>query len=329
MIANLKIFILILCNVLFSLTFAIEPNFFPKFNTETLNVESVAIRPDKNLPITLKPLLIKPQSKPPWSAIVLPSNCSGLDDRMWRFWVPELIKNNIAVVLVDSFNPRGFSSVCENAFRSFIPEKVNDVNVVLDVMRNDQRFQPNKIAIGGHSQGAISTLLSAYEGSQTTFKRTHSQGYNLFVAAAPECRITFIEPKLLAPLLIIVGELDDYTEPEPCFKEVKRLEAANQKVDIKVVKGVYHSFTTNAPYNPRLMKSPHDAPSLYIDELSLVQGKSVFKLESGEITTINALLRKYSGFMGANLYGAHSGGSWDKAAEVTTLMIDFLKANSW
>jgi dienelactone hydrolase len=310
-------------------THAIEPSFFPEFDAETLNVNAIAVRPDKNFQITLNPLLVKPQSPPPWRTIVLPSNCSGLDDRMWRFWVPALIKNDIAAVLVDSYNPRGFPSVCENAFKMLIPEKINDLNLVLDFLRNDRRFESKKIAVGGHSQGAISTLFSAYVGSQTSFNRSPAQGFNLFVAAAPECRVTFKDPELIAPLLIVVGELDDYTEPGPCIKEAKRLEAFNQKVQLKVIKGVYHSFTSNAQYNPKLMKSPHDFPSVFIDELSLTHGKSTLKLESGEVTKLETLMRKHAGILGSNLYGAHSGGDWNKADEVTTLMIDFLKSNGW
>lgn len=53
--------------------------------------------------------------------------------------------------------------------------------------------------------------------------------------------------KPVAPLLILIGEKDDWTPAEPCRKLAEAAQAAGQPVAIKVYPGAYHSFDS---YNP-------------------------------------------------------------------------------
>jgi dienelactone hydrolase len=51
----------------------------------------------------------------------------------------------------------------------------------------------------------------------------------------------------LAPLLILIGELDDWTPAEPCRRMAAAAQAAGYPVEIKVYPGAHHSFDSRAP----------------------------------------------------------------------------------
>ena len=309
---------------------AISPSLFPGYEVETLNVKVVVPVPGKPEEVQLKPLLIKPTHSAPWSTIVLPSNCSGSDDRLWHFWVPELIKNNIAVVLVDSFKPRGFESICSNQFRMTIGARLQDVHQVLDYLRADSRFRSEKIALGGHSTGAMTAFHSSFAEVLAHLNRKPGTGYNAFIGAAASCEMSFKTPLLQGPLLLISGDKDDWTPAGPCEAESNRLKQSSQDASFIAIPGAYHTFSTKGVVkSPKVMKMPDDIPHMFLKNLSYEPQKSTAELASGEELAIDQIVKKYAGFLGSKLFGAHIGGDYDKASEVALLTVAFLKKNGW
>lgn len=317
--------------LLFPVTgFALSPTLFPNFQTESLNVKVVVPVPGKPEEVQLQPLLIKPNSPAPWSTIVLPSNCGGAEDRLWHFWVPELIKNNIAVVLLDSFKPRGFDSLCPNQFRMTIGARLQDVHQVLDFLRADNRFKTEKVALGGHSTGAMTAFHSSFAEAQRHLERKSSSGYNAFIGAAASCEMSFKTPQLQGPLLLISGEKDDWTPAAPCEAESKRLKQASQDATFVSIPGAYHTFSTRGVVkSPRVMKMPSDIPQMYLKNMSYEAQKSTAELATGEELAIDQIVKKYAGFLGSKLFGAHVGGDYDKAPDVAIMTVDFLKKHGW
>ena len=309
---------------------AISPGLFPSFSSESLAVEVTIPVPNKPEKLLLKPLLIAPKTPPPWSAIVLPSNCSGLDDRMWHFWAEALHRENIAVIFLDSFNPRGFSSICSNQFLLTTGARLQDAHQVLDFLRKDPRFIPQKIALGGHSAGAGTAFMSAYAEALAMLGRSSDSGYNAFVMAAPNCSLFFRSRRLLGPVLFVGGEKDDWTPVAPCVSELEKTRAEGQSVQIHVIPSAYHTFSTRGVvYSGRVMKWPVDAPSVYLKELSYLPRKSRYALASGEEVSFDEMLKKYAGFLGNKMFGAHVGGDWDKGPEVAQMTARFLKDLGW
>jgi dienelactone hydrolase len=51
----------------------------------------------------------------------------------------------------------------------------------------------------------------------------------------------------VAPLLILIGEKDDWTPAEPCQKLTEAAQKAGYPVAIKVYPGAYHSFDSDKP----------------------------------------------------------------------------------
>ena len=308
---------------------AIEPNLIPGFKTEQLVTEVNIPEAIKSRVFNLDSLLFIPEQNPPWKVVVLASNCSGLEDRMWRLWVPELLKNDIAVVLLDSFSPRGIKSLCFNQYQMTFGERLQDAHQLLDSIRKDKRFVSDKVALGGHSTGAITALQSSYLEVQSHLQRKNESAYNAFISASASCELTFKKPQLSGPLLLISGEKDDWTRKEPCIKEVERLKKSNQPAQIEIVPNAFHTFSTSGVHNPRLMKAPSEMPHTYFNALSYRPLETVIETEDGEVIKLDQVIRKYAGFMGNKIFGATSGGEWDKAQEAVNLSISFLKKNGW
>ena len=100
---------------------------------------------------------------------------------------------------------------------------------------------PKRIGLMGGSHGGASTLL--------TLGVPRAEGAPRFAAGIslyPSCNAA--NPyRPTAPLLILTGELDDWTPAEPCRKLAERASAAGHAVSIKVYPGAHHSFDGNAP----------------------------------------------------------------------------------
>ena len=312
-----------------SCVYSIDPQTWSKYDVESFNVDVSMPREGRIDKVRLQPLLIKPKSAPPWSSIVLRSNSTGLEDRMWKAWVPAFLNANIAVILVDSFNPRGFSSTEVNQFLVGYYAKMLDAHTVLDYLIGDDRFIKNKMALGGHSNGAETAFHSSYKESLSSLNRT-SSSFNAFIAAASPCLFVYKKTELNGPLLGIIGSMDDAARPDLCKTEFARLRNDGQPAELVIIEGANHEYSTkNSVYAPRLMNMPIETPTTYIKLLSLERGKTQFEYKSGEVISINDFTSKYSGFLGSKMYGYHVGGDFDKIPDVVDLSVQFLKKNGW
>lgn len=272
--------------------------------------------------VTLPGLLLKPDHPPPWNLVLLASNCAGLDDRFWTKIGPDLLKRNFAVIFLDAYTPRGFRSACENQFNYKFVQRIADPKAVISQLRTDNRFR--KIALGGHSVGAIVSFLAAFKQSSTYVSSDKTADYDAFFAVAPSCEISFRESALGNPLLVIVGEKDDWTLPGPCIEQADRLRKSNQPVDILVVPNANHEMSTyGSRFNSKLMKFPK-GPSLYADRFDKKEKLAIFVLENGEEITVQRYMSRFGGFLGSGMYGAHLGGDWDAYPAVQDRIIKFL-----
>lgn len=312
-----------------SCVYSIDPQTWAKYDGESFSVDVSMPREGRIETVRLQPLLLKPKSAPPWSSIVLRSNSSGLEDRMWKAWVPAFLDANIAVILVDSFNPRGFTSTAVNQFMIGYYAKMLDAHTVLDHLLSDDRFIKNRIALGGHSNGAETAFHSSYKESLSSINRT-SLSFNAFIAAASPCIFVYKKTELNGPLLGIIGSMDDAARPHLCKAEFARLKNDGQPAELVIIEGANHEYSTkNSVYVPQLMNLPIDVPTTYIKYLGFERGTTQFEYPNGEVIKINDFVSKYSGFMGYKMYGYHVGGDYDKVPEMVDLSVKFLKKNGW
>lgn len=229
--------------------------------------------------------LSKPAGDGPFPAVVILHDCSGLGPRSsgmpWR-WSSELTRRGYVTLWPDSFTARGrLKGVCTDATppRVTYAQRAGDAYAALAHLASLSFVDRQRIAVMGASHGGSSTL-AAIVASAANAGRTGAR-FAAAIALYPGCGQS-IGPswsverakgpgrpitgyagafKPVAPLLILVGELDDWTPAEPCRRLAGASKAAGYPVEIKVYAGAHHSFDSAAPVRYAAERINANAPT--------------------------------------------------------------------
>lgn len=203
--------------------------------------------------------IYKPEGSGPFPAIVMMHDCSGLGPNSSGApgrWAKELVAHGYVVILPDSFTTRGFpNGVCTDASRGpqVAPvQRARDAHAAFAHLRTLAYVDSGRVGLMGGSHGGSTALVAMLpiRGAAARFP-----GFAAAVALYPGCATPagrligdsggVYRP--LAPLLILVGELDDWTPAEPCRKLAESAQKSGYPVAIKVYPGAYHSFDSSSP----------------------------------------------------------------------------------
>lgn len=215
----------------------------------------------EQIPVTVS----KPDGPGPFPAVVIMHDCSGLGGRSSGApdrWAKELIGWGYVVVIPDSFTTRGHASgVCTDPSPSRADvspsRRVRDAYAALAYVRTLPYVDGSRVGLMGGSHGGTTTLASmvAPESAKEPLAREKRAGFAGAVALYPTCATRLgrwradlsgvYQPT--APLLILVGENDDWTPAEPCQKLAEAAQKAGYPVTIKIYPGAHHGFDSTNP----------------------------------------------------------------------------------
>ena len=189
-------------------------------------------------------------------AVVALHGCAGLaSDRSllnysWNRYIRIFHDAGFGVLNVDSFGPRGQTSICAQkpAERSLTEANRRlDVLAALQWLSIQPGVNPAKLVVVGWSHGGQTVLASA-DGSTELVSKAPVKPAAL-VAFYPGCR-AFDQQwhyTLVAPLLVMSGELDNWTPAVACRQFTDRLLAEHQPVRYVQYPGSYHAFDSAGP----------------------------------------------------------------------------------
>src|SRR5437899_10262199 len=186
----------------------------------------------EQIPATLS----KPDGPGPFPAVVIMHDCSGLGPRSSGApdrWAKELLGRGYVVLIPDSFTTRGFADgVCTVTSTRGIdvsPERrARDAYAALAHLRTLPYVDGSRVGLMGGSHGGSTTLASmiAPQSDGEPLARDKRAGFAAAVALYPRCTTRggalrgdasgVYRP--VAPLLILIGEKDDWTPAESCRK---------------------------------------------------------------------------------------------------------------
>jgi dienelactone hydrolase len=205
------------------------------------------------IPVTVS----RPDGPGPFAAVVIVHDCSGLGPRSSGApgrWAAELMKRGYVIAMPDSFTPRGHpDGVCTTPparRRTDVSpaRRAQDAFEALAYVRSLPGVDGRHVGIMGGSHGGTTTLnaVMAPRGEADALAREKRPGFAAAVALYPRCDPTggF---RSVTPLLILIGEKDDWTPAEPCRKLAEATRGAGQPVRIKVYPGALHSFDSPRP----------------------------------------------------------------------------------
>ena len=203
--------------------------------------------------------VMRPGGAGPFPAVVILHDCSGLGSRSSGApdrWSKVLVGQGYVVLIPDSFSTRGHGEgVCTdpspgrnevNPYR-----RVRDAYEALAYARSLPYVDGAHVGVMGGSHGGSTTLatMAAWPGVQ------RDPGFSAGIALYPGCNARYGDWRSStggvyrpnAPLLILAGELDDWTPAEPCRELAERSRAAGYPVSVKIYPGAHHSFDSNRP----------------------------------------------------------------------------------
>jgi dienelactone hydrolase len=219
--------------------------------------EAVAIPTAKlsSSPDPLKGFFFKPEGKGPHPAVVMMHGCGGAYAKSGKLnerhlmWGEYLASKGYVALMLDSFTSRGMKEICTIKFadRSLKEsDRVGDAYAALQFLREQKFIDGKRVAVLGWSHGAGVTLDTIRR------KPDDAPGFNAAVSFYPGCTARNKKADQFtpyAPLLILIGEADDWTPAAPCKALAENAKARGAKIEIVTYPETYHDFD-----NPGLKK---------------------------------------------------------------------------
>jgi dienelactone hydrolase len=148
------------------------------------------------------------------------------------------------VLLVDSFNPRGFSSICTKSVRPITAERDRpyDAYAALRWLRRQPYVMPDRIGIMGWSHGAMTARATV---SEAMIKEIGwiEPGFVTAVTFYPGClQLSKTDYKATVPLLMQLGEKDDWTPVRYCHRLADQVRKRGGVIEVDTYGGAYHAF---------------------------------------------------------------------------------------
>ena len=198
--------------------------------------------------------LYRPPGDGPFPAVVSLHGCGGRGPRASEDASgARFVALGYAVLIVDSFGPRGVTDGCGAAYWSNPVDREADAFGALNYLARLPFIDPDRIAVVGYSQGADVALSVVTPGGNETLFDRH---FRAAVAYYPWC-FSF-SGTVLVPAVILIGERDDWTPAETCRKMVARRNGEGAPLRLVVYPGAYHAFDVlNLRDQPRTLLGHH------------------------------------------------------------------------
>ncbi|MSQ24484.1 MAG: dienelactone hydrolase family protein [Chloroflexi bacterium] len=219
--------------------------------------------------VMLNALLARPSGVGPFPALVLLHGCGGLLTATralvsrYRAWAELLLADGYVVLLVDSFNSRGFREECTRSPQpvSSSTDRPADARGALAYLQSQDFVDGDRAGLVGWSHGGASTLATVVgpldgQSDQSSSESDTEGGarFRTAIAFYPGCRAAAAPRRVASsvPLLILVGEADDWTPVGPCRTLLTRAAESPEPLTLKTYPGAYHAFDDpNTPVHVR------------------------------------------------------------------------------
>lgn len=179
----------------------------------------------------------------------------GLAER-YRETAERLHAAGYAVLMPDSFGSRSLREICQTRYRERgvdVAQRVQDARAALAWLATQPQVDARRIGVLGWSNGATTTLnLLGQRLARPEPGEPAIAGAAVFY---PGCGPLAKRQAVLeaAPLLMLLGALDDWTPAQPCVDFARSLQARGGGGDItvQVYDNSYHGFAGTAPVRLR------------------------------------------------------------------------------
>jgi dienelactone hydrolase len=201
--------------------------------------------------------LFKPAGNGPFPAIILMHGCDGMEwerrqPATWQLlkrYAEHYVGRGYVALVLDSFVPRHITNICGNGLIVSPQRRAWDAYSAASFLVSLGYVDRRRLVLQGDSHGGWTTLVALQKGAWHA-----PEHFAAAIAWYPYCPD---RAELLAPLLILIGEADDWTSADRCKRLVERLR--NQPdippIVLRTFPGATHAY--DYPYPPRVNPQGH------------------------------------------------------------------------
>jgi dienelactone hydrolase len=172
-------------------------------------------------------------------AVVIVHGSGGVRQVQMGFWAGELNALGVVALVTDSFTPRGVDSTVEDQSRVTSFQMTRDAFAALAFLSRQEFVDAKRVALMGMTKGGTVALLAADRQWQRT---AAGHAFAAHLPLYPSCTLQYRNPRPTAPVLMLIGERDNYTGVKLCAAYTERLRAAGGRAELKVYPGAHHGF---------------------------------------------------------------------------------------
>lgn len=209
-------------------------------------------------PAALQAQVFEPHGTGKHAAVVMVHGCGGayakdgsLNARH-RMWGEYLASLGYVALMLDSFTARGVRELCtiRHGLRTLREaDRVGDAYAALAYLRQRADVDPARIALLGwsHGGGVVLDAIGHLTGPA-------QPGFRAAVAFYPGCTARSQHAERFhpsAPLLVLMGEADDWTPVAPCQALAATVAARGEPMEIVTYPDTFHDFDNPALKGPR------------------------------------------------------------------------------
>ncbi len=146
-------------------------------------------------------------------------------------------------VIIDSFGPRGLSNISYDYGQITQLHRIKDLYGAREYLKTKSFVDGTRIGIMGFSHGG-GTVLDAINQNGEYVKRKFlnhdNSGFAFAIAFYPGC--PFANGPYTVPLLIVTGELDDWTPARDCQLMIDKYREQSAEMRLEIIPDAHHAF---------------------------------------------------------------------------------------
>lgn len=197
-------------------------------------------------PLAVPARHLRPSGPGPFPAVVLLHGCHGVSasTREWARWLRD---EGYVALVVDSWAARSIADGCVPSAPDLpSTERFDDVVGALRHLHATPHVDPDRIGVIGWSNGGVFAIAAvngpSLERARARGVEVPPPGFRVAVAFYPGGCASLVAERVVRPLLVLMGDADDWIRPGPCVQMVEAMRARGADASIVLYPGVHHYF---------------------------------------------------------------------------------------
>ena len=197
-------------------------------------------------PLAIDATLVLPPGAGPFPAVVQLHGCGGVEAQSFR-WARWLADHGYAALVVDSLRARHVKGDCRTGpDEPPVTARFDDAFGALRYLQARPDIRGDRVGVIGWSQGGVYAIAVINGPSLERARRRGvalpTVGFAASVGVYPGGCFSLVKEQVVRPLLVLIGEADDWTPAATCREMVEAMRARGADATIVTYPGAYHYF---------------------------------------------------------------------------------------